>query len=138
MSDGLCLLHTRREVTKLADAGISVLYTQGYVTNPYDGSSFMHAWAEVEDNVIDPTIDIKMSKKEYYKTFSPKNIIRVEEPIMTLLCAKGDKFFTKEDVTKAYERHFSYLQKKYASREPEPEYRKKKLIKKKSIERRKK
>lgn len=137
MSDGLCLLHARREVTRLADMGESVLYTQGNVTNPYDGKTFMHAWAEVGNEVIDPTIDLKISKEKYYKTFSPKNVIRIEEPIMTLLCIKGDKFFTQEEVKKAYEKHFKYLQKKYENREPEPEYRKKKP-KKKLIKRRKK
>ena len=122
----MCLLHARREVTKRADSGESVLYTQGYVTNPYTGKSFMHAWVELDNEVIDPTIDITLSKKKYYDLFNPKDVIRVEEPIMTLLCAKGDKFFSKEDVKKAYEKHFNYLQKKYANREPEPEFRKKK------------
>jgi hypothetical protein len=137
MSDGLCLLHTRREVQTRADHGQSVLYVQGMVTNPYDNKTFMHAWAEIENEVIDPTIDLKISKEKYYSFFNPTNVIRVEEPIMELLCAKGDKFFTKNDVKKAYEHHYNYLHKKYydktanrTKKKSNPKKRTKKIIKK--------
>lgn len=113
MSDGLCLLHARREVQKRAEQGQSVLYVQGTVTNPYTDKTFMHAWAEVDDEVIDPTIDLLLPKTKYYDYFNPRDVIRVEEPIMDLLCIKGDRFFTKEDVKKAYERHYNYLHKRY-------------------------
>jgi hypothetical protein len=81
----------------------SVLYVQGTVSNPSLGRSFKHAWVELpkENMVLDPTVDLKMPKPKYYKTFSPKNVIRMDVDVAALLAWKkgGLEFFTKTDVT---------------------------------------
>ena len=129
MSDGMCLLHSYREVLRRTEQGENVLYVQGKVTNSASGKSFLHAWVETDnDEVIDPTIDVKMSKNEYYSIYNPTDIIKVEEPIMTLLCARGAKFFTEPQVRRAIDIHNQYLKAKSIKN---IKLRKKKIIKSK-------
>jgi hypothetical protein len=113
MNDGMCLLHSYREVLRRTQHGENVLYVQGKVTNPALGRSFLHAWVETDnDEVIDPTTDIIMPKDEYYSIYNPTNIIKIEEPIMVLLCAKGHEFFTESQVRRAIDIHNQYLKSK--------------------------
>lgn len=113
MSNGMCLLLSYREVLTRTQSGENVFYVQGKVTNPATGKSFLHAWVETEDGeVIDPTIDVQISKDKYYSIYNPVDIIKVEEPIMTLLCAKGHKFFTEAQVRRAIDIHNQYSKSK--------------------------
>jgi hypothetical protein len=81
-----------------------VVYVQGTITNPATGRTFKHAWVENEVEVIDPTIDVTLSKRQYYTRFKPKEVIRMNDFFMTVLCAKGHRFFTKAEVNQAIEK----------------------------------
>jgi len=130
MSDGMCLSHSYHEVLKRAEQGEHVLYVQGKITNQSLGRSFLHAWVETDDGkVIDPTFDMEKSKDEYYSIFKPINIIKVEEPIMVLLCMKGHEFFTESQVRRAIDIHDQYSKAKSIKT---IQLRKKKTIKSKS------
>lgn len=130
MSDGMCLSHSYHEVLKRTKQGEHVLYVQGKITNQSLGRSFLHAWVETDDGkVIDPTFDMEKPKDEYYAIFKPINIIKVEEPIMILLCGKGHEFFTESQVRRAIDIDNQYLKAKSIKN---IQLRKKKVVKSKS------
>jgi hypothetical protein len=120
MSDGRCLRHAYDEVRKREANHENVVYVQGVVTNSHEGKTFAHAWVETKTEVIDPTIGVTLPKARYYATFKPKNIIRMSPFIMTILCAKGHRFFTKKEVTAAIEKDKAIMASLEAKRKKTP------------------
>ena len=103
MIDGECLRNAFNKMTDLENSGYKPLYVQGTVTSKNLGKSFKHAWVELpeEKMVIDPTINLQISIKEYYQAFSPKQLVKLEPFTAAMLVVKGLRFYTKIEVTAA-------------------------------------
>lgn len=104
MSDGHCLKHAFEEMVKRDKRGEPVVYVQGTVTNPKLGRTFPHAWVETQTHVIDPTVDLTLTKKQYYLIFSPKKVIRVDPFTTAMLVGRGFRFFTAQEIKSTKEK----------------------------------
>ena len=47
-----------------------VLVVHGMITNPLSKKTFAHGWVERDGKVIDPTIQVEMNVRNYYRKFS--------------------------------------------------------------------